>query len=88
MILAVIIHCYRICLFVDICKERNNAGKLRHMSVDRLILPPFLWNKGTNLIRAIPSAMTTMLTYEFLQRSIHNLKDGGEEQLRKEGLSV
>ncbi|KAK5074383.1 hypothetical protein LTS08_005336 [Lithohypha guttulata] len=36
---------------------------------------------GTNLIRAIPSAMTTMLTYEFLQRTIHNLKDGGEAQL-------
>lgn len=35
---------------------------------------------GTNLIRAIPSAMTTMLTYEYLQQSIHNLKDAGEAQ--------
>ena len=35
---------------------------------------------GVNLIRAIPSAMTTMLTYEFLQRSIHDLKDAGEKQ--------
>jgi len=34
---------------------------------------------GTNLLRAIPSAMTTMLAYEYLQRSIHNLKDAGEE---------
>ncbi|KAJ9660437.1 hypothetical protein H2198_002555 [Neophaeococcomyces mojaviensis] len=33
---------------------------------------------GTNLLRAIPSAMTTMLTYEFLQRTIHDLKDAGE----------
>lgn len=38
---------------------------------------------GTNLIRAIPSAMTTMLTYEFLMRSIHDLKDGGEAQLKE-----
>lgn len=38
---------------------------------------------GTNLIRAIPSAMTTMLTYELLQRTIHDLKDGGERQLRE-----
>lgn len=38
---------------------------------------------GTNLIRAIPSAMTTMLTYELLQRTIHDLKDAGEEQLRE-----
>lgn len=37
---------------------------------------------GTNLIRAIPSAMTTMLTYEFLQRTIHDLKDAGEQQLK------
>lgn len=37
---------------------------------------------GTNLIRAIPSAMTTMLTYEFLQQTIHNLKDAGEAQKR------
>lgn len=37
---------------------------------------------GTNLIRAIPSAMTTMLTYELLQRTIHDLKDAGEEQLK------
>ena len=37
---------------------------------------------GTNLIRAIPSAMTTMLTYEFLQRTIHDWKDAGEKQLK------
>lgn len=38
---------------------------------------------GTNLIRAVPSAMTTMLTYELLQRTIHDLKDAGEEQLKE-----
>ena len=37
---------------------------------------------GTNLIRAIPSAMTTMLTYELLQRTIHDLKDAGLKQKR------
>ena len=35
---------------------------------------------GVNLIRAIPSAMTTMLTYELLQRTIHDLKLAGEKQ--------
>jgi len=35
---------------------------------------------GTNLIRAVPSAMTTMLTYELLQRTIHDLKAAGEQQ--------
>lgn len=29
---------------------------------------------GTNLIRAVPSAMTTMLTYEYLSRSLRDLK--------------
>lgn len=38
---------------------------------------------GTNLIRAIPSAMTTMLTYEFLQRTIHEWKDAGEKQIKE-----
>lgn len=37
---------------------------------------------GTNLIRAVPSAMTTMLTYELLQRTIHDLKDAGEQQMK------
>lgn len=40
---------------------------------------------GTNLIRAVPSAMTTMLTYEFLQRTIHDLKAAGEEQRKERG---
>ncbi|KIX05087.1 uncharacterized protein Z518_05959 [Rhinocladiella mackenziei CBS 650.93] len=34
---------------------------------------------GTNLIRAVPAAMTTMLTYEWLQSSIHRLQDRGEQ---------
>lgn len=34
---------------------------------------------GTNLIRAVPAAMTTMLTYEWLQSVIHHSQDKGEE---------
>lgn len=37
---------------------------------------------GTNLIRAVPAAMTTMLTYEWLQKIIHNLQDEGERKLQ------
>ncbi|KIW18631.1 hypothetical protein PV08_02920 [Exophiala spinifera] len=38
---------------------------------------------GTNLIRAVPAAMTTMLTYEWLQSLIRRAQDKGE-QLKKE----
>ncbi|KAK5483136.1 hypothetical protein LTR43_008674 [Exophiala xenobiotica] len=38
---------------------------------------------GTNLIRAVPAAMTTMLTYEWLQSLIHRSQDRGG-QLKKE----
>jgi solute carrier family 25 folate transporter 32 len=34
---------------------------------------------GTNLIRAVPAAMTTMLTYEWLQKVIRTSQDQGEE---------
>jgi solute carrier family 25 folate transporter 32 len=34
---------------------------------------------GTNLIRAIPAAMTTMLTYETVKASIWRLQKEGEE---------
>ncbi|EXJ77682.1 hypothetical protein A1O3_09911 [Capronia epimyces CBS 606.96] len=34
---------------------------------------------GTNLIRAVPAAMTTMLTYEWLQKFIHRAQIKGEE---------
>ena len=37
---------------------------------------------GTNLIRAVPAAMTIMLTYEWLQSLIHRSQDRGE-QLKK-----
>lgn len=36
---------------------------------------------GTNLIRAVPAAMVTMLTYESLQKLIHRLQDEGEKKL-------
>lgn len=36
---------------------------------------------GTNLIRAVPAAMTTMLTYEYLQKSVHELQVKGHKRL-------
>ena len=37
---------------------------------------------GTNLVRAVPAAMVTMLTYEWLQKVIHHAQEAGE-QLKK-----
>lgn len=37
---------------------------------------------GTNLFRAIPAAMTTMLTYEYLRKLIHDFQLEGEMKLR------
>ncbi|KAJ6000774.1 mitochondrial nicotinamide adenine dinucleotide transporter 1 [Penicillium waksmanii] len=37
---------------------------------------------GTNLFRAVPAAMTTMLTYEYLRKLIHNFQLEGEMKLR------
>ena len=36
---------------------------------------------GTNLVRAVPAAMTTMLTYEWLQKVIHHSQEEGERRL-------
>jgi solute carrier family 25 folate transporter 32 len=36
---------------------------------------------GTNLFRAVPAAMTTMLTYEYLRKLIHNSRHKGELKL-------
>lgn len=36
---------------------------------------------GTNLFRAVPAAMTTMLTYEYLRKLIHNFQHHGELKL-------
>ncbi|KAJ5712761.1 hypothetical protein N7493_009229 [Penicillium malachiteum] len=36
---------------------------------------------GTNLFRAIPAAMTTMLTYEYLRKVIHTFQHEGEMNL-------
>ncbi|KAK2813159.1 hypothetical protein FQN50_000836 [Emmonsiellopsis sp. PD_5] len=36
---------------------------------------------GTNLFRAVPSAMTTMLTYEYLRNIIHWMQHEGEQTL-------
>ena len=34
---------------------------------------------GTNMIRAVPAAMTTMLTYETLKSTIHRLQEEGQQ---------
>ncbi|KAL4927218.1 putative mitochondrial carrier protein [Aspergillus undulatus] len=39
---------------------------------------------GTNLFRAVPAAMTTMLTYEYLRKQIGHLKHEGETKLKLE----
>ena len=36
---------------------------------------------GTNLIRAVPAAMTTMLTYEWLQKVMRRMQAEGHRQL-------
>ena len=36
---------------------------------------------GTNLVRAVPAAMTTMLTYEYLQKVIRQAQTAGHETL-------
>ena len=38
---------------------------------------------GTNLFRAVPSAMTTMLTYEYLQMVIQDMRHEGEERIEE-----
>lgn len=44
---------------------------------------------GVNLVRAVPAAMTTMLTYEYLQASIQDMQAAGEKKLKsKEGQPV
>ncbi|KAJ5610311.1 hypothetical protein N7510_007030 [Penicillium lagena] len=39
---------------------------------------------GTNLFRAVPAAMTTMLTYEYLRKVIHSFQHEGQMKLRLE----
>jgi solute carrier family 25 folate transporter 32 len=41
---------------------------------------------GTNLVRAIPAAMTTMLTYEFLQKLIRQTQSAGYRKLESAGI--
>lgn len=40
---------------------------------------------GTNMVRAVPAAMTTMLTFEYLKRSIYHLQAEGNKVLQSEG---
>jgi solute carrier family 25 (mitochondrial folate transporter), member 32 len=39
---------------------------------------------GTNMVRAVPAAMTTMLTFETLKKVIHTLQHEGDEILKAE----
>ena len=41
---------------------------------------------GTNMVRAVPAAMTTMLTYETMKTSIHKLQAEGRRMAIEEGL--
>ncbi|KAL8914425.1 MAG: hypothetical protein Q9171_000930 [Xanthocarpia ochracea] len=43
---------------------------------------------GTNLIRAVPSAMTTILTFEYLKKSMNRLRREGEDRLEHSGRPV
>jgi solute carrier family 25 (mitochondrial folate transporter), member 32 len=38
---------------------------------------------GTNLVRAVPAAMTMMLTYEYLHKLVYRLQTEGEEKLHR-----
>lgn len=38
---------------------------------------------GTNLVRAVPAAMVTMITYEWLQSTVHHAQETGEEKKRE-----
>jgi solute carrier family 25 folate transporter 32 len=39
---------------------------------------------GTNLFRAVPAAMTTMLTYEYLRKTISHLQHEGGLKLKQQ----
>lgn len=39
---------------------------------------------GTNMVRAVPAAMTTMLTFEMLKKACHELQRAGSEPLEDE----
>ncbi len=41
----------------------------------------FYYGMGTNLVRAVPAAMTTMLTFESLKRSVQRLQEEGHHEI-------
>ena len=43
---------------------------------------------GTNLIRAVPSAMTTILTFEYLKKTMNHLRRAGQDRLELSGQPV
>ena len=43
---------------------------------------------GTNLIRAVPSAMTTILTFEYLKKTAINLRQEGQSKMDAYGTSI
>jgi len=40
----------------------------------------FYYGMGTNLVRAVPAAMTTMLTFEALKRAVHRMQEEGHQE--------
>jgi len=42
---------------------------------------------GTNMVRAVPAAMTTMLTYETMKTSIHRMQEEGRQHLQNETMN-
>jgi solute carrier family 25 folate transporter 32 len=47
-------------------------------------LRAFYNGMGTNMVRAVPAAMTTMLTYETLKTTIHRLQVEGREIIKQD----
>ena len=45
----------------------------------------FYSGMGTNMVRAVPAAMTTMVTFETMKTWIHRLQVEGKQLLGEEG---
>jgi len=42
----------------------------------------FYAGMGTNMMRAVPAATVTMLTYEYVMRRLNHVRVGGKEKLQ------
>jgi solute carrier family 25 (mitochondrial folate transporter), member 32 len=45
----------------------------------------FYAGMGTNMMRAVPAATVTMLTYEYVMRHLNNARSEGQQKLEREG---